>query len=338
MKPSDLSWEALAAELVKRSSNEENVGETVALLGQIARSLVQSPSYPAYFRLWEEQGIHLTPVHFYSPIPDTRSMKDALWERAVDLPAVDLNVAGQLELVCNVFPRYRDEYESIPMEPSSVGDEFFLVNGMFGGSDALACYCMIRHFEPNLVIEVGSGHSSRLIARAALENGHTKLVCIEPHPSAALSAGFPGLSRLVPQRVQEVDPTMFGELKANDVLFIDSSHVVCCGSDVNYLFLEVIPHLAKGVLIHVHDVFLPGEYPESWVKEKLRFWSEQYLLQAFLAFNGEFEVLLCNSFLGQTHQPELKQTFPTSPWWSGGSFWIRRKPETAISRERSPSA
>ena len=111
---------------------------------------------------------------------------------------------------------------------------------------------------------------------------------------------------------------------ARDILFIDSSHVAQIGSDVTYLFLEIIPRLHPGVVVHIHDIFLPMEMRKEWVLDEMRFWTEQYLLQAFLAFNREFEVLMANSYLGLYHVDVLRATFPRSPWWGGGSFWMRR--------------
>jgi hypothetical protein len=124
--------------------------------------------------------------------------------------------------------------------------------------------------------------------------------------------------------VEDVGVETFEQLQARDVLFIDSSHVVRIGGDVTYLFLEVLPRLQPGVVIHVHDIFFPGDYPRDWVVEQFRFWSEQYLLQAFLAFNSAFEVLLCNGYLQSKYAPVLRATFARSPWWGGGSFWMRR--------------
>jgi hypothetical protein len=186
-------------------------------------------------------------------------------------------------------------------------------------------YCMVRHFQPNLVLEVGSGFSSRVSAQAALRNGHTKLVCIEPYPDEVLRRGFPGLTSLIPKKVQDVELSYFEELGPGDILFIDSSHVARIGGDVNYLYLEVIPRLKPGVIVHVHDIFFPLEYRRDWVINELRFWTEQYLLQAFLAFNPEYEVLFCNTYLDHKHRGELQATFPNSPWWGGGSFWMRRR-------------
>jgi hypothetical protein len=122
-----------------------------------------------------------------------------------------------------------------------------------------------------------------------------------------------------------LDVKFFSQLRSGDILFIDSSHTVKAGSDVNYLFLEVLPRLNAGVIVHVHDIFFPFDYRRDWIMEKFRFWSEQYLLQAFLMFNFEFKVLMANSYLNHYHLPDLKAAFPNLHDWIGGSFWMRRK-------------
>jgi hypothetical protein len=143
------------------------------------------------------------------------------------------------------------------------------------------------------------------------------------------------LRSLIEKKVEDIDLEFFSQLDSGDILFIDSSHTVKIGGDVNYLFLEVLPRLKPGVIVHVHDIFLPFDYRRDWVMDEFRFWSEQYLLQAFLSFNAEFEVLMCNSYLGLYYLEDLKSTFPNSPWWAdtrigvprgGGSFWMRRRP------------
>jgi predicted O-methyltransferase YrrM len=273
------------------------------------------------------QLVHVTPVNFYQPIPDTRTLSDNLWDKARTAPGVDLNEAVQCDFLKTAFPRFRDEYDALPHKPTDDQNEFFLENDFFGGTDALVLYCMVRHFRPSVVLEVGSGASSLLTAKAALRNENTQLICIEPYPDDRLRAGFPGLTRLIQERVQDVGLATFEQLKAGDILFIDSSHVVAIGSDVTYLFLEVLPRLKAGVIVHFHDIFLPMEVRRDWVMNECRFWNEQYLLQAFLAFNSVYEVLLCNNYLGVQHYGLMQSTFPNSPWWGGGSFWMRRKRE-----------
>ena len=134
------------------------------------------------------------------------------------------------------------------------------------------------------------------------------------------------VSEVVTEPLQAIPLTRFEELGDGDVLFIDSTHVLAIGSDVQYEFLEILPRLRRGVTVHVHDIFLPFEYRRDWVMDEFRFWTEQYLLQAFLTFNSEFEVLMGNGYLGHYHMEDLKATFPISPWWGGVSFWIRRQP------------
>ena len=132
-------------------------------------------------------------------------------------------------------------------------------------------------------------------------------------------------SNLIQKKVEDVDLAFFQSLESGDCLFIDSSHVVKTGGDVNFLFLEVLPRLKPGVLVHIHDIFFPFEYPREWITEQRRFWTEQYLLQAFLSFNIEFEVLVSSNYLQTYHSAELEQIFPLTKPWQGGSFWMRRK-------------
>lgn len=146
-------------------------------------------------------------------------------------------------------------------------------NDYFESVDGEILYCMIRHFKPRKIFEIGSGWSTRLSAQAIGkneqedENYDCELVAIEPNPDKTLKKGFPGLSELITQEVQDVPITKFNQLKENHILFIDSNHVLKIGSDVHYEYLEILPRLNRGVLIHVHDIFLPSEYPKSWIHD-----------------------------------------------------------------------
>ena len=128
------------------------------------------------------------------------------------------------------------------------------------------------------------------------------------------------------QKVEDVDLAFFDHLEAGDILFIDSSHVSKVGSDVNFLFFEVIPRLKRGVMVHIHDIFLPDEYPKVWVIDQGRNWNEQYLLQAFLQFNSDWEVVWAAHFMATRYSEDVQQTFPRFPelGCGCGSFWLRR--------------
>jgi methyltransferase family protein len=303
-----------------------NVMDLSQFLAAVMPRCLHSERFQEIFAAWERHGFHVTPVHFYQPIPDTQSLPETLWNRPSKLVGVHMNDAVQLDLLRDRFPKFRDEYEGFPTEPTGEPGRFYLNNHLFENIDALVAYCMVRHFKPRLIIEVGSGFSSLLLGEAATRNKHSALVCIEPFPREFLREGFPGLQSLMEEQIQDIDLDFFSQLQSGDILFIDSSHTIKIGGDVNYLFLEVLPRLKPGVIVHVHDIFLPVEYRRDWVLDEFRFWTEQYILQAFLTFNSQFEVLLANSYLNHYHQQELKSAFPGLSSWAGGSFWMRRKP------------
>jgi len=332
LKRDDNTSHPLLREVV-REVTRGNVDITMLsqFFAQLLPRCLHSAKFRDIFRLWERHGFHVTPVHFYQPIPNTQSLPETLWNRPSELIGIDMNDAVQLDLLRNHFPKFRDEYDQFPAEETSEPGRFSLKNGLFDGTDALVAYCMIRHFQPRLIIEVGSGFSSLIAAEAMAKSEGSTLICIEPFPLDFLRKGFPGLRSLIEKKVEDIDTEFFSQLGSGDVLFIDSSHTVRIGGDVNYLFLEVLPRLKPGVIVHVHDIFSPFDYRRDWVMDELRFWGEQYLLQAFLTFNSEFEVLMANAYLGHRYMEELKATFPNSPWWGGGSFWMRRRPAKADS-------
>ena len=323
----DGSWEKIFDSFASEPDWENaHLAAVANYIATVIPRCINHPRFHDLFLQWERHGFHVTPVHFYQSVPDTRTLTGTIWSKPGGLAGVDMNEAAQLDLLRNVFPRFRTEYEAIPRSAPGKLGEFYFDNGLFSGTDALVAYCMVRHFQPRLIIEVGGGFSSLITAQAAVKNKSSSLVCIEPFPRDFLVAGFPGLASLVQKPVQDVELDFFSKLESGDILFIDSSHTVKIGGDVNYLFLEVLPRLKSGVIVHVHDILFPFDYYREWVLDERRFWTEQYLLQAFLAFNSAFEILICNSYLGCYFPEELKTCFPHAPWWTcGGSFWMRRK-------------
>jgi predicted O-methyltransferase YrrM len=234
-----------------------------------------------------------------------------------------------LDLLHAFSSKFKSEYDDFPAS-SADPTRFHFGQTLFCSVDAELLYCMIRHFKPRNMIEIGSGMSTLLAAEAIqkneMEGNPCRLIAIEPHPKEFLRRGFPGFAELLETKVQSLPLARFSALEANDIVFIDSSHVVKIGGDVVYEYLEILPRLKPGVIIHCHDIFLPAEYPKEWVLNDHRFWTEQYLLQAFLAFNGSYEVLMAGSFLHMHHSLKLKAAFasydPATTW--PGSFWMRR--------------
>ena len=298
-------------------------------------------------------GVSVCPNHFYWPIPDLADLRSREWPLARALPGVQLDLDQQCEFAGKVVAPLAREC-AFGTSPGPRAHEYHYNNGLFECVDAEVTYAMLRHFQPRRVIEIGGGYSSRLIAHAlrrnAAGNGRMgELVTIEPAPDEVLRNGFPGLSVLIADPAQNVDVSLFDSLSEGDVLFVDSSHVVKIGSDVCHECLQILPRLQPGVLVHFHDIFLPCEYPRQAVLERLCFWSEQYLLQAFLALNPEFEVLWSASAMQLFHPDvveravpgwrgsyarvpaEIRQFLPTldgDRLWPT-SFWMRRKPRAA---------
>lgn len=250
------------------------------------------------FPFWERIGLHVTPSHFYFPISPSEELTDALFDSISDCVGIDWNVEQQQLYLNDVFPRYATEIKTQENPGLSL-------------VDAAILHAMIRHHKPKQVIEIGSGASTRFAANACLLNGHenaaAELVAIEPYPQSYLEVGFPGLSKLIKQKVQTVPLDSFANC---DLLFIDSSHVVRIGGDVNYEILEIIPRLKQGALIHFHDILLPGEYWKEWVKDRHYYWSEQYLLMAFLQFNTAFKIVWASRFMHLNHSDKIQKIFP----------------------------
>jgi len=283
------------------------------------------------FRICERIGVHIVRNHFYQPVPDTGRINKQLWSAHSRLEGIELNEERQLELL-NIFTNdFKHEYERFSENRTRVPHEYYLNNGFFGPVDGEILYCMIRYFKPKKIIEIGSGNSTFLSAQAVLRNGsdghgECKLVAFEPYPNSTLLKGFPGLHELHTIKAQEIPINVFEQLAENDILFIDSSHVLKIGSDVQYIYLEILPRLAKGVIVHMHDIFLPAEYPKEWVLDDLKFWNEQYLLQAFLSFNSSFEILWAGNYIHLEYPEKLTTAFPSydSGKTRPGSFWMRR--------------
>ena len=288
------------------------------------------------FYIWEKNGLQVSRVHYYSPFPDTRALSEEVFAPRNPPEGLDFRVPEQLALLERLTGAYRPEWSELPLDRVDDPSQFYFDNSSFRAVDAEMLYGLLRDLKPRRMIEIGSGHSTRLSAQAlranAEEGDPCEFVAIEPYPDAklrrALEAGLGGLSKVLGERVEDVPMSTFAELAAGDVLFIDSTHIVRTGGDVVFEFLEVLPRLAPGVLVHVHDIFLPDEYPRAWLKENAMFFNEQYLLQAFLCHNDRFEIVWTSHYMARCYPDRLREAFPsfeTGRWPGGASFWIRRR-------------
>jgi hypothetical protein len=264
--------------------------------------------------------------HFYSPVVDPgeiRKREAQLWSATDVVEGVELNLEGQLALLAALKPHTSSiDY---PVDDPGDNQTYFYSNEQYPVLDAEFLHAALLYFRPKTMIEVGSGFSSLVTAgvnRGLLEHA-LDFTCIEPYPRQFLLDGIDGITRVIEKKVEDVDPSFFDRLGSGDILFIDSSHVSKAGSDVNYLLFEIFPRLKPGVMIHIHDIFLPDEYPKEWVLDHGRNWNEQYLLRAFMQYNRSFKVMWAANFMGTRHLPAVQATFPRYPaFGGGGSFWI----------------
>jgi hypothetical protein len=267
---------------------------------------------------------------YYSPIPNLPLLPRDIWTRRSELHGVSLDADGGIEFVERALAAFIAELDA-PLEGPVEPGEFFIRNTGFESVDAELLYGMVRHARPSQVIELGSGYTTLVInlaARRNIEGGvQTNHVAYDPYPREhVLGASLPEPSRLEAVSATEVPLAVFEGLEAGDILFVDTTHTVKLGSDVNFIVLEVLPRLRPGVIIHFHDIFLPWEYPRAWFEDMHYYWAEQYLVQAFLAFNPAFTVLVAAHAIAREHRARLGQVIPSfEEGVRPGSLWLRRE-------------
>ncbi len=275
--------------------------------------------------------VRFAPGHYYSPMYDARelaSRREQIWPQTPrPTPDIDWRDHVQVELCEEVFAAQeplefrRDE----PVDPS----EYWALNSQYPPLDAWVLAGLLRHLRPARMIEIGCGYSSLVAARVNREDldGSLNFVCIEPNPRQFLVDGVAGISDLRIEKIQDTPLEFFDDLGEGDILFIDTSHTVKAGGDVTWIFHEIVPRLAPGVYVHIHDIFLPGDYPEPWVLEGWG-WNESYLVRSFLSYNNAFEVVWGAQYMTQLHPESILQAFPKQAQFvdrTGAALWIRRK-------------
>lgn len=279
---------------------------------------------PACRRMLDIVG--MTPVrnHYYEPRVDPELLQRPLSEPRL-LPGIDLDLAGQLAFLDGFH--WEEELADVPREAREPL-AFWMDNGSFESGDAEYFYQVLRATKPRRLFEIGSGHST-LMARRALDRNRREdsactceHVCVEPYEMPWLERTG---ARIVRTRVETLPRAFWRELQAGDLLFIDSSHVIRPQGDVLYEYLELLPSLSPGVLVHVHDIFTPRDYPESWVLQDRRMWNEQYLLEALLGAGSDWQVVGAVNHLRHACFDRLRAKCPfLTPDREPGSFYIRK--------------
>lgn len=274
----------------------------------------------------------IEPGHFYSPLVDPQDphVVDTLEKfETLELPSTSAIELDQ-EKMTTFFSRLSQRYDQLPFVPHPKPPlHYYYENPYFGYADAITLGLMSLEFRPKHIVEIGAGFSSAAMIdlNEQLFDDSMELTFVEPYPDRLLDLLPENSSyrrRICAQPVQSLSCSLFKRLKANDILFIDSGHVSKMASDLNHLMFNIFPALQPGVLIHLHDIFYPFEYPPSWILEENRSWNEAYLLRAFLEFNQSFEVLFFNHFAYRKFPEVIAQKAPLFLKNCGGSLWLRR--------------
>lgn len=266
--------------------------------------------------------------HYYQPlINPEKYLKKSLRDNR-DLSGIDFNTSEQLNLLSKF--NYNEELISFPLIKNK-DFEFYYDNDSFRSGDAEFLYNMVRHYKPATIIEIGSGNSTLMVRNALKKNKvdnseySCQHICIEPYEQPWLeNIGV----ELIREKVECINKTFFQKLNSNDILFIDSSHIIRPQGDVLFEYLELLPTLKSGVIIHVHDIFTPKDYLNEIVFQNHFLWNEQYLLEAFLTLNSEFRIIGALNFLAHTQRDEFAEKCPIFDKQLGrepGSFWMIKK-------------
>lgn len=270
------------------------------------------------------------PGHFYSPITDPAELRRRYRDPQMgttphSLPGIQINHAGQVRLWHEWQPSLAAARRLLS------GDRprrYQAPAASFGIGDATIYTAMLHHLRPERLIEVGSGASSAVALDACEAFGcHPRCTFIEPFPAYLRSLLRPtdmDTVEIIASGVQDVPPEFFDSLQANDVLFLDTTHIVKTGSDVVYELFEVLPRLRPGVIVHFHDAFWPFEYPVEWVMRRNYSWNELYMLRAFLMGNHDWEIVLFNDYFAKIARDLIERDAPEVLANPGGGLWLRR--------------
>lgn len=282
---------------------------------------------PLARKTFRKIGVYPVRDHYYEPLFNTANLRHSLRADRV-LPGIDWNLQGQRELLKKF--QYQNELKALhrrAIEPL----KYNFGNDTFRAGDSEFLYSLIRTIKPRKIIEIGSGNSTLMSLEALQANRredaqqNCDLICIEPFERPWLEKLDIKLER---RMVEDVDIQVFKNLSKNDILFIDSSHMMRPQGDVLTEYLRILPEIQPGVWVHVHDIFSPKDYLTEWIEDEMKFWNEQYLLEAFLSMNPHFKVVGALNYLKNHSPTEMAQAFPvyaSDPAdFEPGSFWLYR--------------
>jgi SAM-dependent methyltransferase/predicted O-methyltransferase YrrM len=295
---------------------------------QVYFAFVNSKEY----KLRQERSVPtlFPPGHYYSPVVDPKTIAEYVEKQYLQEPGDIKGIHFDEDAMVRLWKENAEFIENTPFGEHDDGtNRYYYDNGNYPYGDAIMLRAIIAHFKPKNVIEVGSGFSSACMLDAVdhIGLGDFKMTCIDPDADrlrGRLREEDHSRVDIIEGLVQDVPVSTFSKLDENDILFIDSTHVLKTASDVHYELFSILPSLNKGVLVHFHDIQYPFEYPRKWLFEDNRSWNEIYALRAFLMYNSAFEVVFWNGFFARQQRKLIHETNPLFLKNPGGSIWLRR--------------
>lgn len=276
----------------------------------------------------EDTGVKVVPNNFYSNIPSIQEIENSYEytdiEKSVP-PYGECNIFSEPETTRQLLEElvvYSSEFVPQNDDDEDAPEGFFWNNTQFSYSDAMSYYAFIRHFKPKKIVEIGSGFSTLIAIDAIQKNGSGDITCIEPFPRPFIEKS--DKIDLLKVSAQNITSKWLNEnLNDGDVLFIDSTHTVKTGSDCLHIYLRLLPEIKHDIYVHVHDVFLPFGMPIDWLLDHHIYWTEQYLLLAFLLDNHKASFLFGSSYHEWANEDLLKSFMHGRASPGGGSFWFK---------------
>lgn len=303
-------------------SRIEVTDQEISLVGPILQRLIWADKKTR--AKIQKFGVNVLPANFYSNTPSIEEIESSYEYATVEPPYLNTQVFDKkrFEQTLEEIIEFSSEFN-----PPVDGDEencqgFFWKNSMFSYSDAMSYYCFVRMIQPMNIVEIGSGFST-LVALEAIDKNKSGMVhCFEPFPREFLKKD--NRIDLHAVKAQDISPEFLNDiLQDNDILFIDSTHTVKTGSDCLHIYLRLLPQIKRNIFVHVHDVFLPFGMPQPWLLDHQYFWTEQYLLLAFLVDNPKASVCYGSNYNANWNPPLMQKLMGDKYPFGGCSIWFK---------------
>jgi hypothetical protein len=285
-------------------------------------------NFPFILYFYDKLKIHILYDHYYEPLINPKSVIN---KRSLETKR-DLKLNFDIPSQINLVNSFDFKKELIDLEKAEIKNvpKYYYQNSNFESGDSEFYYSLIRKLKPSKIIEIGSGNSTKVALHALNKNKiefskEFTLTCIEPYEAPWINEVKE--INLIRKKVECVDIEIFSQLSENDILFIDSSHIIRPQGDVVFEILSILPLVKKGVYIHIHDIFTPYDYCYNWLVNYRLFWNEQYILEAYLLDNPNIEIIASLNYLSHDHAEVLSEAFPNYKQRKGcdlGSFWIKK--------------